>query len=206
MGFQEMRLAQGADAEPAALTLEAIEQGVEVDNAHVILSEYIGVTDELIYYCTTSKYSQEIKETTKVDYTYTPLVSENHPFINKFIEVLNKYPEGEEVPESEYPKLNEFTVLLKSKRYETVADLPYEYLQDETAQGIFINKIESLDGEELNLLQGSFPDLDFDQVLILEEGREPASAGSFIGMMAGGVVLSILGLIWFFAGFVSKEG
>lgn len=51
----------------------------------------------------------------------------------------------------------------------------------------------------------SFPGIDLTRVLILEEGRQPASLFKSLGLVFGGVVLAGLGSDWFFLGAQQEE-
>lgn len=51
----------------------------------------------------------------------------------------------------------------------------------------------------------SYPGVDFDKCLIIEEGRKPAGAGKVFAFLAGGLVLLFAGGIWMLIGFVSRR-
>jgi hypothetical protein len=55
------------------------------------------------------------------------------------------------------------------------------------------NRIQSLGSEEKKLLQQSYPGTNFDKCLIIEEGREPASAGFLLLLFGGGLLLIVAG-------------
>ncbi|MFH1268414.1 MAG: hypothetical protein ABIK89_22055 [Planctomycetota bacterium] len=63
-----------------------------------------------------------------------------------------------------------------------------------------VNRIQSLDGEEERLVKESFPTIDLDKVLLVVEGRKPASLAKSLGMSLGGVFLALLGLGLLLAG------
>ncbi len=67
-------------------------------------------------------------------------------------------------------------------------------------QNLVINQIDSLDSEEEDLVKQNFAKADLDKVLILEEGREPASLFKSLGMVFGGIVLTLGGAAWMFLG------
>ena len=60
--------------------------------------------------------------------------------------------------------------------------------------GMVVNSISSVGWEEQNLLRGAFPDIDFKDILILQEGRKPTSPTFSFGMMGGGGALMLVGL------------
>lgn len=205
MGYEEFKLSGFAKAEAVVVALEDLEAGAELENAHIIIEEPVSVYGGLIYEYRQSKYDTgEPDANTSVSVTYYPIISQSHPFMAGLNALFEKYPEGipEEVP---VPDLGNFRVLVKTDRFNTVANFPYDSLvSDERVQGLVVNEVESLDAEEIGLLRESFPNADFGQVLILEEGREPASSGKYLGMMGGGVALMLLGLASFAVG--GKKG
>jgi hypothetical protein len=73
-------------------------------------------------------------------------------------------------------------------------------LHQDSVKGLVINRIDSLDSEEEKLIKENFPSLDIDKVLILEQDRTPASLFKSMGMMAGGMLLALVGVGLFFVG------
>jgi hypothetical protein len=64
-----------------------------------------------------------------------------------------------------------------------------------TATGLIINDVHSLRSQEKDNLESHYPDVDFSDVLLLEEGREPPSAGRVYGLLGGGGGLVFLGVV-----------
>lgn len=93
---------------------------------------------------------------------------------------------------------------MKSKRYSNTSELPEGFDEAESVQGLVINKISNLKDEELDLLRQSFPSLNPEKILVLEEGRKPAGAAKKFGMIGGGGLLSLVGLGWLVVGFRKK--
>ena len=195
MGYQEFKLSGHAKEEATTVLLEELEANGELENAHIRIDEPVGVYGGLIYEYRQSKYDTgEPDESTSVAVAYYPIISQAHPFMAKLGELLIKYPDG--IPDDvSWPEMDNFRVLVKTKRFNTIGDFPYDaLLSDPSVQGLVVNEIESLDNEEIGLLKESFPKADFSQVLILEEGRKPSSSGKYLGMMGGGAALALVGL------------
>ena len=136
----------------------------------------------------------EPKDTTKVTKTYYPIISETHPFLMKLAVLAEQFGGEEKIPDELWPAFDQFTVLVKTDRFKTIGSIPDNWGDDANIEGLVINRIEGLSGEEANLLRQSFPQLDMDKVLILEEGRKPSPVTTSLGMMGGGVLLSGLGV------------
>ena len=64
----------------------------------------------------------------------------------------------------------------------------------DTIQGLIVNEIESLGGEELKILQTSYPGIDFSEVYLLEHNRKLSGSGATYGSLGGGAVLLLIGL------------
>jgi hypothetical protein len=61
-------------------------------------------------------------------------------------------------------------------------------------RALVTNRIVSLGREERELLQQQYPGTDFDRCLIVQEGREPASAAKYMAMIVGGIASTLIGL------------
>ncbi len=76
-------------------------------------------------------------------------------------------------------------------------------LQVDRLPGMVINRIASLGSEEKKFLHESYPGVDFDKCLIIEEGRKPSSADAITAYNGGGVLLLLGGIglivkrLWF---------
>lgn len=169
-----------------------IESGAaDTSNAHIKVGSHFPVYFELIY------YGEE--NTDKIQYVYYPILSAEHPFVQGLATLYEKY-----IPEEKIPQVGEFSVLVKSKRYSNTSELPEGFDEAESVQGLVINKISNLKDEELDLLRQSFPSLNPEKILVLEEGRKPAGAAKKFGMIGGGGLLSLVGLGWLVVGFRKK--
>ena len=193
LGFQEFKVSQGTTAEAVAVELADLESGKETgENAHMKVGSHYPVYFELIYYGPEDKEGQ-------IDYAYYPIISENHDFIKALGALHTKYPEGD-FPEHEFPRLQEFKVLVKTKRFKTTSDIPDEFGMVGLMEGLVVNKIDGLKPAEQDLLKQSFPTFDPENILILEDGRKPASNTKQYGLMGGGAFLILIGLGWLVVG------
>jgi hypothetical protein len=190
-GAQEFRVSQGTSAEPVAADLAALESGQEPPNPHMQLGAHLALYPELVYEVTQSKYASGVPgPTAKVNHCYYPIISPDHPVVRS----------GD--PNA---RLNQFAVLVRSKRFKTIADIPDESRQEASISGLVVNRIQSLDKEERKLILESFPSLDLDKVLLLEDGRRPASLAKSGGMIGGGLLLGLIGVAWMFLGTGSRS-
>jgi len=197
-GVQEYRLSMGTSTEPAKVDLAACENGETLENNHVLIGKHVADYNGSVY---------EYEEGNgKVTHTYYPIISDDHPFFEQLAALYEKYGENiESAPESEWPSIDTFKVLIKTKRFKTVDSIPDGLGDQEKIQGLVINLVDSMDREEEKLIKQSFPKLNMDDVWIVEDGRKPSSAVSSLGMIGGGGLLSFLGMGLFFVGRESES-
>ncbi|HUT10336.1 MAG TPA: hypothetical protein VMY42_07565 [Thermoguttaceae bacterium] len=184
-GGREYLVSSGASSDPVEVDLAKLEAGETPENNHVKIGEHVSLYPASVYEYQQSKYaSGEPGPDTTVTHSYYPILSMEHPFIQKLVET-----EGEDVPD-----ITDFAVLVKTKRFKTIRAIPDEMNTCASVQGLVINRIDSLDSEEKKLIKESFPLVKLDNVLILEEGRKPASLLLSLGMIFGGVALVVAGI------------
>lgn len=183
MGFEEFKVSSGASAEPVDVELASLEKGGELPNVHARITKHIAVYAGSVYEYEQGKYeSGPPGAGSKVNHCYYPILSAEHPFIEA---LANDNPDAD---------LDNFAVIIKTERFATVGSIPDGFDAVESIQGLVVNRITSLDSEEQDLVRQSFPNVDLNKLLILEDGRAPASIAKSGGMMAGGGLLSLVGL------------
>lgn len=193
-GVQELKLTLSAGTEPEAVKLLALEKGDIPDSPSLSIGEHWAVYSSLIYtYDEKILGSNEHDSATEINYAYYPIISDDHPYNKAVDKLIEKY--GDEIPEGLYPEFREFTVLVKTTRFETLGDVPDFWDFNESVQGLVINSIGKLDGDERDLLKEMFPYMNIDEVLILEEGRSLSPVGMFILYFGGGFVILALGVL-----------
>ena len=198
----EYRVSSGATTEAEIVDLSQVEAGARPENSHVQFDSHSAVYAGSVYEYEMDKYETgEPGRGTKVNYTYYPIISAQHPFNVRWDELAAQYGSFEAVPETEnLPDLTTFAVLVKTERFTTVGSIPDGIEDGQSVKGLLINRIESLDSEEKKLVGESFPQVNVDSLLILEDGRKPSPATKFMGMIGGGVVLVLAGVGWIIAG------
>ena len=203
MGFQEFKVSKGTAGGPAAVDLAALESGsVEVTNPHVKVGPHMSAYWDCIYEYEQSKYdSGEPGPDAKVNYVYYPIISVEHPYVGEVAAFQEKYAEVDQLPaDALIPKISAPAIVVKTNVFKTIGEIPNDMLKTQALEGLVINRIASLKSEEEDLLRQGFGNFNAEKVLILEEGRKPASKGKSFGIMGGGGVLILLGILWLFAG------
>lgn len=205
-GVQELRVSSGTTADPAEVDLAELEREKTIDNNHIKVGDHVALYFVSVYeYQTTESATGDPGPGTKVTLCYYPIISPEHPFIEGLARLEEEYGGLENVPDSvPGPDINDFAVLVKTKRFDTVGSIPDEFRDESSVQGLVINRIASLDSEEKKLIKDNFPTINLDEVLILQEGRQPASSAKSMGLTLGGGLLALVGVALFFAG--KREG
>lgn len=86
---------------------------------------------------------------------------------------------------------------MKTKGFNTVGSIPQDPRERASVSGLIVNRIKKLKGDERKYLRQSFPTVDLDEVLILEQDRAPKPLVLSLAMIAGGVLLILGGGIGF---------
>lgn len=194
-GYEEFTVSQHASIAAAEVELATLEASTELENHHIKIGAHWAVYPGCIYEYQMEKYETgEPTASTKVTLTYYPIISNTHPYLTAIDTLTAQFGNLESIPDEQWPEFKQFTVLVKSERFNTLGSIPEDWLEEGSLQGLVINRIESLDSEEAGLLRESFPHIDLDNVLIVEEGRSPSSQKKSVGMMAGGGVLILAGI------------
>lgn len=204
MGIQEYRVSRGTSAEPQLVDLAKLESGSAPGNNHLKIEKHWAVYPAAIYSYSKSKYDKsEPKPATSVSFAYYPVISTDHPFVGELmLYALRQKAAKKKAPGGPVPTIKKFKILVKTKRFKTIGDIPQELKVEDSLQGLVINKIKSLDKKEAELIKQSFPSMDLDEILIVEDGREPSSGLKTWSMIIGGGVLALAGVGLFLAGLV----
>lgn len=200
IGYQEYEVSRNTAAEPEPVNLVKLEYGIAPPNNHIEIGEHMAVYEALVCAYDESRFgSDEPGPETRVAYVYYPIISLSHPFLK----TPGLAPNNSEslYHEDGSLRLDKFNVIVKSNRFGNVSDLPLTRLQKEKGvKGLVVNRISSLGSEERELLQESFPKLNLDEVIILQENRKPSSSSTSFAMMGGDGLLVLVGGALLFAG------
>ena len=196
LGYEEYSVSHQATIPATKVELSEIEASTELSNNFIQIGKHWSIYPATIYEYQMEKYETgDPDENTTVNYAYYPVVSEKHPYLIKIDALFERYGDEASIPENEWPEFRQFSVLVKTKRYKKIGSIPEDWEESESLEGLVINRIKSLNSEEEALLRQSFPQINLNEVLILEEGRLPSSKGKSIGLMSGGGLLILVGLM-----------
>ena len=188
LGGREWWVSSGAGDKPVEVDLAKLEAGEAPPNNYVAVKEGIALYPALVYSYPKNKYDANKEPTpdTSINYAYYPIISTEHPFVRDMKAAVAQ-PAGPDALNVPVPK--DFRVLVKTYKFKKIRDVPIRFDALKNTEGLVINSISSLDNDEEKMIKESFPQLDTKRMLIIEEGRQPASPLKSFGMMGGGVAL-----------------
>ena len=199
IGYEEYTVSSKTGATPMEVELADLEKSTQLENNFVRIGKHWSLYPATIYeYETDSHVTRNPPSNSKVNHAYYPIISNSHPIFFKIQQLFVRYGNEANIPDDQWPDINQFTVLVKTNKFKTIGSIPDDWVESDLVQGLVINRIENLDSEEKNLIRQNFPQIDLEQVLIVEQDREPSSRSKSWGMMGGGGILILLGVFLFF--------
>lgn len=144
--------------DPIPTKLADIEKGGKLPNKHVLLSPHLSLYPYLVYtWHRRSKYEGFVPtERSSVTSTIYPIVSLQHPFA-KTLAALEKRYGSRPIPKDAWPECKDFTVLIRTKKFHRVMDLPDNIQRVDALRGIESTALRGMDWEEKALVQSMYP-------------------------------------------------
>ncbi len=186
-GIRELRLATAASRKPAHVTCGRLIAQGPGENAHVVVEDFVACVN---YFIWEGQHKQGPWK--KV---YIPLLvagGEWHREVAARIQKAGKIPDDLPLPKN-------IRLIAKFRKVKNEEEL-LRLTNQQTMQGMIVNKIESIGSEEKNLLRQGYPGIQFDNCLIFEYGRRPAGALAMVGYLGGGLASVGVGLLWLVLG------
>jgi hypothetical protein len=181
-GAQEYWVSRGASEQPEDVDLAKLEAGERPGQNHIRLGKHLRLYPSLIF---ATPKSQKDSKDPPVSYSFYPIISPSHPELAR-VRIEDVAAAGDDM------HLREFTVLVRTEQFTRLGQVPHGPAVENSIQGMVINSISSLSSDEAKLIKDSFPNLDTNRIVILEQDRMPASLLKSFGMMAGGALLVLL--------------
>jgi hypothetical protein len=190
-GWAQQRVSGKASTQPVVVDLaklEARDKKGDLDN-HLQIGPHYAFYYSCVFATKQKKQGRgRWVDTDKVDFLFYPIVSLDNPEVRELERLEKEFGGLDKVPDVvDLPQPKNFAVLVKTRRFKKVDDIPREdFRKEELIRGLVVNEITSLTREEKALLKEDFPDIDFKNVIILEDGRSPVSSGVSVSAMVGG--------------------
>ena len=190
VGCEETRIAWRCTPEPETVELESLENGYRPKTDYLTLGPHLALMEDGVYQERVPKGqtptpSDVVNRKATVNHVFYPVVSLQNP-----------------VARSADPAQATYSVLVKSGQFHTVGEL-FDRVGDGTPlrsdhlTGVVINEIDPIPKDERQLLIEGFPNVNLDNVLIVELDRKPRSRVGALLMLLAGLVIMIAPLaLW----------
>ena len=177
IGWQEWRLGTKAKAQPQVISAADLAARGPGANAHIILTDFAPSSGAYVYQANKGVGGSVQGRWQKV---WVPAVAGG-------VSPFGMQPGG--------LLGNDIRIILKTTKAGDENELRGIVLQPRL-QGLVVNEIETMSGDEKKKLSESYPGVDFTRCWILEIGREPAGVPKVLGLMGGGGMLFLAGAAW----------
>jgi len=186
IGFCAISIVQIHAVEPVDVSIEDVVEGNFPEDT------YVRVTGGIAVY--RYAYLQKQGEKDKVEVICYPLYSENDEVLDKIATALSTYPSAEAIPINWYKQNLHCQVLVRTKKYGRLSEIPTE--ADQVAVVGSIRKgATSLHRELKRPLVEDFRAVNLEKTILIEEGHRPGSPIRIWGILAG-VALIFVSIIW----------
>lgn len=179
-GAVETGHATASGAEPADVAVAALQRGDGGTQPFVRIGEHVALYGHAV------GWGDEDND--RLDWSIYPIIAKDHAYLAAWHALDERYPNPDDIPESEYPRLDGVNVFVMTERWKTVDDM-----QDgsELVSGLegLLFEYEKMDKDEIGALRSIQPSLDQAHVRLLEEGRRPRPLWLCLTLGVGGVLL-----------------
>ncbi len=198
-GVLEYQVGSEASADPVDVELADLEAGKPLPDNHIQIGLHHCMYHLSVYDYDYDGDDDTMRSSSPLNWVWSPVISDKHPYVPKMQALIKRYGGLKKIPRNaDWPSLKDFVVLLKSKAYDTVGDVPRGRKKYKSVSGLVMNRIESIGDEEKNLIRSQFPKIDFDKILVVEHGRKPSSVAASISFMSAGGLMALIPLVVFF--------
>ncbi len=171
-GINELRLTNASSRKPETISLKGLAERGPQGNPNIILTDF-RLCNKFVQ-TTRTNWGQKAERWESV---WVPIVPQDEGLLGLF----GADAAGRNIQ-----------AIIFSKHVGSKAELAR--LAVPQLRGMVINAISSLGADQLKLLQKSYPGIDFQRCLIIEEGHKPASAALLSFYLGGGGVLALIGV------------
>jgi hypothetical protein len=171
-GLNELKLVNASSLKPETISLKRLAERGPQGNPNIILTDF-RLSKNFVYE-TRTNWGQKAERWESVR---VPIVPRDEGLLGLF----GANAAGRDIP-----------AIIFSKHVGSKAELAK--LAVPQLRGMVINAITWLGADQLKLLQQSYPGIDFERCLIIEERHKPASAELLSFYLGGGGVLALIGV------------
>ena len=191
--LNDFRVAVESFGGPLEVKLHDIENGLIPTSKHIRLDEHYRLYASGVYRYSLERNLEAPDLGRPLEYAYYRVYSLQSPFGQGVTALRERYGGYEklthELSVEEWPPTEGVGVIIKTTKYYWEEQFPGGLERALGISGIVINKRSPVRSKEKVMLQKNFGKIDFDKVLVLEEGGKPVSLAESMPMMALGAVL-----------------
>lgn len=181
MGYREWILYRRADAEPQMMSLRELEENGPGGNIFLFVTDVFPCIHSYVYQAEGNTRVAVWIPATPLDGAYHRMVADMYSRRQSSDTLLD------------IPPPRDIKVLIKLNRDNV--DLLSDDLLEDTARGLVLNDIETLDREVAELLEEAYPGINFENCWIIELNREPVGPGRLLLLFGASVAFLLIG-IW----------
>ena len=178
LGVRGCQLAGMAQDEPQTLTCAELGTAGPGDNVHVRMREFLLLEHAFVVKERFNTWAE----------VWVPAVPAGGAYHQAAVAAAEQG--GDDAP---MPPLRELHVIVKLTDVETDEDLSAKGKLD-ALQGLVINEVDPLEDDQIEVLEQSYPGIEFSKCWVLEAGREPQGIGSTLLFVGGGALAILVGL------------
>ena len=178
VGWQEWRLGTKAKTQPQTISATDLGARRPGSNAHIILTNFAPSDGAYVYMGQKGGGGAVVGRWQKA---WVPAVAQGMPIFGGPMGM----PGGPVVG-------GDIRIIIKTTKAGDENELR-NIVNQPTLQGLVVNEVERMSGQEKQLLTDSYPGVDFNRCWIVEVGRQPAGVSKVLLFMGGGGMMALAG-------------
>lgn len=179
---------------PRSVALGALEPGTR---GYLELGSHVRLFPLVVY----ASAGQPGDTRAALHHAYYPVIAPRDDYLGRLQRLIAQHGTVQQVPPDQlFGGTPPFRLLVKTRRFATLAAVPHHPLRSESLRGVTLSQAELLE-PELAQLRHSYPATDLHKVVILSENAAPTDRrGRGWALIGGGAALLLIGLLLWLAG------
>ncbi|MEZ5941695.1 MAG: hypothetical protein R3C18_09900 [Planctomycetaceae bacterium] len=189
IAIQEMRVSAGASQVPVSVNLADLELGAPAPNKNLQLGEHLALFPTFIGQAKMDS-DYKARPDDRLMHAYYPIISMEHP------EFERAQTNG---------IVTSFAVLVRTSQFFLASDIPQSPKVVSNVYGLTQPAADVLTAEEWKYFANQFPNVPLEKVIVLQEGRRPMAKKTSSKVLAIGLGIFTIGILWLMAVFRSHH-
>jgi hypothetical protein len=167
-GFDTLHTLAKCEENPSVISIDDFGKKTVSGNIYVKITGCNKVNREHFYF---QKNDDSIADGISAFY---PLISKSNDYSIKMNALLNKYKSYDNIPDGEFPRLDEFNVLVE-KNYLHEGEINNDYERDSSVTGLISSRHRNRFSYVRSYVTSNFPNVHYNELIIIEENKTPPS-------------------------------